>query len=281
MKSLLKVVLILFMILSPMCRVQASEILESEEKRHIQNFINLIKENNSKKIAPHVDYPLNRFNPVPNINNEAEFIEKYEMLFDDNLKELIIKSDIEKDWERIGWRGYMLNGGIIWLAPDNYKLKAVNYLSDKEKEYKQRVLEESKKALHPSIKDFGRPILSFRTDNFIIRVDEIERGNYRYTSWNKNKKTLDEADIIIHDGVRHFYGSGGNHNYLFKNDNYIYVIQVNTFCNKEDECLKLLVYKFEQSIKDLRMISEDICCNKGDEYRPLLSEKSLKILMDE
>ena len=190
MKSLLRIVLVLLMILSSAYQTQASGGLETEEKQHIQNFINLIKENNPEKIAQYVDYPLKRFNPSPDINNEAEFIEKYDMLFDDNLKEMIIKSDIEKDWKRVGWRGYMLYDGIIWLAPDNYKLQAINYISDKEEEYQQRMLEESKKTLHSSIKEFAYPILSFRTDNFIIRVDEMGRENYRYVSWNKNKSTV-------------------------------------------------------------------------------------------
>ena len=279
MKSLLRIVLVLLMILSSAYQTQASGGLETEEKQHIQNFINLIKENNPKKIAQYVDYPLKRSNPSSDINNEAEFIEKYNMLFDNYLKEMIIKSDVEKDWKRVGWRGYMLYDGIIWLAPDNYKLKAINYTSDKEKKFQQRMLEESKKVLHSSIKDFAHPILSFRTDNFIIRVDEVERENYRYVSWNKNKSTLDEPDIVIFDGIRHFYGSGGNHDYLFKNDNYVYVVQVDAFCHRGENCFKLFVYEFEQPVKDLKMISEDLCCNEGNERAPLLSEKSRKILM--
>ena len=215
MKSLLRVALILFMMLSYTNQTQASDGLETEEKQHIQNFINLIKENNPEKIK-YVDYPLKRFNPAPDINSEAEFIEKYDMLFDDYLKDMIIKSNLEKDWKRVGGHGYMLYDGIIWLAPDNYKLKAINYTSNKEEAYQQRIQEESKKVLHSSIKDFAHPTLSFKTDNFIIRVDEMGQENYRYASWNKNKSTLDEPDIVIHDGIRHFYGSGGNHDYLFK-----------------------------------------------------------------
>ena len=137
MKSLLRIVLVLLMILSSAYQTQASGGLETEEKQHIQNFINLIKENNPKKIAQYVDYPLKRSNPSPDINNAAEFIEKYNMLFDNYLKEMIIKSDVEKDWKRMGRRGYMLYDGIIWLVPDNYKLKAINYTSDKEKEYQR------------------------------------------------------------------------------------------------------------------------------------------------
>lgn len=275
MKSLLRVVLVLLMVLSSAYQIQASDGLETEEKQHIRNFINLIKENNPEKIAPNVDYPLKRFNPAPDINNEAEFIEKYDMLFDDYLKDMIIKSNLEKDWKRVGWRGYMLYDGIIWLAPDNYKLKAINYTSDKEEAYQQRMLEKSQKALHPSIKDFAHPTLSFKTDNFIIRVDEMGQENYRYASWNKNKSTLDEPDIVIHDGIRHFYGSGGNHDYLFKKGNYVYVVQVDAFCHRGENCFKLFVYEFDQPVKDLKMISEDLCCNEGNERTPILSEKSL------
>ena len=63
MKSLLRIVLVLLMILSSAYQTQASEGFTSEEKQNIQNFVALIKENNPEKIAQYVDYPRKRSNP--------------------------------------------------------------------------------------------------------------------------------------------------------------------------------------------------------------------------
>ena len=49
--------------------------------------------------------------PLLSINTKKEFIQKYSVNFGDSLKRLIVKSEIDIDWSKVGWRGIILNRG--------------------------------------------------------------------------------------------------------------------------------------------------------------------------
>ncbi len=286
---MLKLFLILFVLFSSVCRAGGN--ISDKEAKSIKEFIDVIKTDDPNQIANFVAYPLNRFNPVPDIKTEEEFIEKYNILFDEELKKAIINSDIEKDWSHMGWRGYMLDRGVIWLDmysdSDEMRLIAVNYVSDKEREYGEKLLKESLEQIHPSLRILKKPVLFFETDKFIIRIDEIDKNGdsvYRYASWDKSKTTLDEPDLVLSNGIRQFSGSGGNHSYLFKNGKYVYNVGVVIVGPVGGAPMDLTVYKFENPVQDIEKISDELYMCGYDENlkcKELFFAPSVKVLMDE
>ena len=91
----------------------------------IRKVINTIKGGSEKKIASLVKYPLAMSYPVPDINNEEEFIERFDEVFDEAILEKIASSSID-DWNTVGWRGIMFDLGMVWLDYDGF-IKGINY----------------------------------------------------------------------------------------------------------------------------------------------------------
>lgn len=121
----------------------------------VNRFITNVKNDNKEALAACVSYPLKREYPIPDIENKEEFLKRYSEIFDAVLKNEIIKSDAQKDWSDMGWRGLMLNQGSIWLDIDG-NLMAVNYQSKFEIDLKKKLIAAQKKELDSSIAFFKR-----------------------------------------------------------------------------------------------------------------------------
>ena len=103
-------------LLSTLFLISFSNPAISEDANNIvTNFINTIKEDNPEKIADLFTYPIIRWSLVPNINNKQEFLEKYDMLFDEKLKQRIINPN---NWKIMKSGQAMMNNGEIWLDYD-------------------------------------------------------------------------------------------------------------------------------------------------------------------
>jgi len=196
----------------------------------VQKFKDAVKTDNPKIIADYVEYPYVMQNPLPNIENKEDFINNYEMLFDDELKQAINDSKIQ-DWDDAGWRGIMLHSGMLWLNEDG-KLKATNYYTDKAKEYVAKWSENDRKILYEPLRKYDENIGVFRTDTKLVRIDEINTDEnynkqYRLALWNKDGKMSDKPEILILDGKVEYHGSANNTEYHFKSGDYEYVFFVN------------------------------------------------------
>ena len=191
----------------------------------IKHFIHLVDTDSREALSKRVQYPLYRSYPISNIEDAEDFIDRYDEIFDDELISMIVNSDLEEDWSCAGYRGVMLNRGELWLHYDG-RLHAINYESKFEKQKRITLYEKDRNRLHPSVQKFEDPIFEWKTKSYIIRVDDTDLG-VRYTSWSINKKVSDKPDLVLYGGERHWQGSGGNHNYDFKNGDYIYRIDVN------------------------------------------------------
>lgn len=192
----------------------------------IRQFVYWVETDNRESLSKHVEYPLSRSYPIPDIENAYEFIERHDELFDEKLISMIVNSDLGEDWSGAGWRGVMLKLGIVWLHYDG-ELQAINYMSEFEQEKKAKLLEVDRRRLHPSVRKFKHPVFEWKTKSYIIRVDEIDDWAYRYTSWCIDKQLNDKPDIVLYNGGLNHQGSGGNHNYDFKNGKYLYRVDVN------------------------------------------------------
>ncbi|NMM42710.1 hypothetical protein [Pseudoalteromonas arctica] len=199
--------------------------LEQKYHESVLPVIAAFKAHDKTAIAALIRYPLKRRYPLPAIKNEAELIERFDEVFDDELVAVIASSNIDTDWDKVGWRGIMLNSGVVWVDTDG-KIIGINHQTAKEQSLAKNLIAADKQSLHSSINSFGELILDWQTSKYRIRIDDLGDSNYRYTSWSIDKKPSDKPDIILLKGEIEFEGSGGNHSYTFKNGRYRYVLRV-------------------------------------------------------
>ncbi len=221
--------------------------LKKKDLEIVKTFVDCIKSNNINKLKAHVAYPLRREYPLSDIDNELEFEKRYNEIFDDSLKTIIISSNIKKDWSAVGWRGIMLNNGILWLDYDG-RLISVNYQSNYERDERAKLIEMDKDKIYRSLKDFEEPILIMETKQNKIRIDKLKNGKYRYASWSINSKMSKKPDIVIKDGNWIPEGSGGNHRYEFINDNYKYECIINVLRTNDTPPAELVIYRNDKEI---------------------------------
>lgn len=68
------------------------------------------------------------------------------------------------------------------------------------------------KGLHASLHSYARLVKYFRTENHIVRIDELESGSYRFASWKSTADMSENPETVINDGM-----------YEERNDYYIFV----------------------------------------------------------
>ena len=181
-----------------------------------KEFINLVKKNDKKAIANRILYPLNRQHPLSEVQNKADFLKRYDEIFDANFRNMIATSDPKKDWDDVGSKGIMFKRGKLWIDFSG-QLFAVNYQSEIEKEKAAAILMEENRHLHSSVRIFEKPVLEMETKSFKIRVDNVGDYNYRYTSWTPDQEFSEEPFLILKNGKMMNDGSGGNHFYSWDN----------------------------------------------------------------
>lgn len=57
------------------------------------------------------------------------------------------------------------------------------------------------KGLHASLKDYSWLAKYFRTKNYIVRIDKLENGPYRYASWNSPAGISEKPDLTVIGGT--------------------------------------------------------------------------------
>lgn len=213
--------LIIILFVTNLLYVQ-DERLSQDKIDRVQNIINLFKIKNIKGISEITNYPLSREYPLTNIKNKQELIKRFNDVFDQSVIDEISNSKIT-DWSEVGWRGIMLHRGTIWIDTDG-KIIALNHQTETEKKQRLKLISEQKESLHSTLKSFKNPIYKFKTKHYLIRIDELENGKYRYASWKNNQNESAKPDIILTDGNLEFSGSGGNHTITFKKGNFKYTV---------------------------------------------------------
>ena len=203
-----------------------SKEIEDIDVANVNNIITLFKQKNIDKIVSITNFPLRREYPIPNIENEKELKKRFNEVFDKILIDKIANSKMNQ-WSEVGWRGTMFERGILWIDSYSGRITAVNYQSEFEKKLIKDLIAKEKEDLHISLKDFESPTYKIKSKNYLIRIDELSNGKYRYASWKTGKKESSEPDIVLKNGMLEFSGSGGNHVITFTNGNYTYKIYRN------------------------------------------------------
>ena len=93
------------------------QLSDTKYESVIKYFVDCIKNADIDKLDSIITYPIARLHPDgSSINNKQELIEHFSEIFDYQLTSIISNSNIKEDWTDVGYRGLMLNGGIIWLS---------------------------------------------------------------------------------------------------------------------------------------------------------------------
>jgi len=220
------------------------------DKKHYDDILiikEMFKSQDKEALSSLVSYPLHRSYPIPAIKDKTEFIARFDEIFDQQFVELISNSNLDNDWNEMGWRGIMFSNGKLWLDTD-YTIRAINYQSSLEKKLVQSLINNQKQSLHVSIRNFEKSILDWKTAKFRIRIDDLGNNGYRYSSWNIKKATTDKPDLVLFDGQLTFDGSGGNHQYTFKNGKYRYICHVGLLGNSNSPPGTLQVYRNDEQL---------------------------------
>lgn len=216
--------------------------LSPEKQESVNTFIGWVKTAQKDSVAAHASFPLRREYPIPFIMDAREFVLRYDEIFDAKLTKMIAESNTATDWNEVGWRGIMLGNGQVWLD-DEGRLTAVNYQSEVEKQKKIELIALDKSKLHQSLKQFIKPVYLLETKSYRIRIDEIGLGNYRYASWKLDKPMSDKPDLVLKGGELVHRGSGGNHDFTFKNGQFTYVCDIIIIGEDDAPPARLYVYK--------------------------------------
>ncbi len=211
-----------------------------KDTNRIDEIISDFRTGNIESISKQVHYPLNRPHPLKSIGDKNEFQERFFEIFDDTFLKDIIESNSNSDWSAVGWRGISMHSGNIWLNYDG-QISAINYKSPATKV----LIEQQKNAsilwLHSSVKEFDRNIINSSTKDYYIRIDRQADNSMRYAAWENNKSTLEEPSLVLKEGKKIYEGSGGNHKYVFINEDYKYIFYVTVLGKVNDMYLE--VYK--------------------------------------
>jgi hypothetical protein len=199
----------------------SQKILAEEYQQLIRSFIAAVRNNNKLEIVKFVKYPLTRRYPLPDIKNETEMLEKFDIVFSEEILDKIANSSIENDWSTVGWRGIMFNRGAIWMDYDG-TLYGIP-LSDKEIEIQGCLIEQERTRLLPEFRNFIQPCGTFKSETYLIRIDKINENDYRAILWETRKQQSDNPDIVL-IGTREVKGSMGNVWYKFYDYPYLYLI---------------------------------------------------------
>ncbi|WET00657.1 hypothetical protein [Flavobacterium sp. YJ01] len=221
--------------------------LKPEYQKIISKFILEVKSGNKTAVSSRVQFPLKRDSPIPPVKNKADFIKRYNQIFDVVLIEKIAKSNPAKDWSEMGWRGIMLNQGDLWIDTDG-KITAINYQSKAEEKLKNSLIANQKKNVNASISKFKEPVAILETSKFRIRIDDLGNNKFRYASWSIKNKMTDKPDLIIENGVFVADGTGGNHYYEFKKGDFKYECYIIVLGEKNSPPATLTVYQSGKEI---------------------------------
>jgi hypothetical protein len=205
-----------------------AQVVDSEVLGNYRKIIGFMIADDATSLSQCIQYPLRRENPLPDIKTPTEFIRQYPILIDSSFKELLKTYSDSVVFEHHG--AYGLVGrrkfyGQIWINDDG-KIVTLNYSSAQEQKNKAVLIEQQKKMMHPSVRDWEKNILVATSGKYLIRIDGNDRSDsgFRYVCWNDGKTMRDEPDLIINNGKREFQGTMGGVTWTFKNKEWTYVV---------------------------------------------------------
>lgn len=207
-----------------------------------------MKRNNPLELAGFFSFPYRMRHPVPCIRTAEEFVLRIDEVLDETLRQQIVDADPDADVASMGWRGIMLGSGLVWFREHELRIYAMNHRTEAFQNHRDHIINLQKRELHPSLRTFVQPELEQLTHSFRIRVDRLEGDTFRYAAWPRSRPVSEEPSLVIEAGKIEFPGSGGNHQYVFTNGSYRYVIRVNDIGHRTSPPGELEVFLRDEQI---------------------------------
>lgn len=210
------------------CFSNSAIAIEPQQLELVKKVVNAVKNNNRTNLSKLVSYPLLRQAPLAPINNPKEFLERYDEVFDRYLISTISASNLLTDWDSIGWRGVILDNGIVALDPEG-NITEINHHSQHEQSLVNQLtagkVAKGRRALHRSDTNYSQALVELTTKRFQIRVDSLDGGVLRYTSWPVGRLMTDKPELILSNG-QIIGGNGRNQRFVFDNGSFSYQLNI-------------------------------------------------------
>ncbi len=234
MKCHILTVCLLLLVSSSCSAPKPATGIEERRQQQLDAFIDLLKANDAVELAKFVRYPLKRISPVPFVQNDSEFIARYDTLLDSEFRSMLTEThwDSTNTMERNGQFGLLR--GEIWLDYEG-KIIAINHQSPAEAQLQKQMYRKTMMAIHPDVAPWDRNLLVCESDKFLIRLDSMLDGDLRYVSWSKPKTFKDKPDLILFHGEEQQQGTMGGFTYTFQNEDWTYEIDEVRMAEKEED----------------------------------------------
>ena len=119
----------------------------------------------------------------------------------------------------------MLSHGVVWIDAAGF-ISAINHQSALEAVMKKELINRSKQIVHASLQKYKRPVLAGKTENRILRIDELDDGSYRLALWMLDKTQKDVPYLVLGSGIMNMEGSGGGYSFKFEKDKQQYLCYI-------------------------------------------------------
>ena len=120
-----------------------------------------------------------------------------------------------------------------------------SFLARKDNEYYKFKVQDKRITYRNEIK---KNMIHSENKKFIIKVDQLNDGSIRYSSWNKPNTINDRPSLILYNGEKKGESKyGSSFDYSFENGEYLYTIENNTE-NTNEKRLMLKLYKNNEEI---------------------------------
>jgi len=196
--------------------------LDEEHHPVVSKTISLFQTMDIEEISNSVAYPLTRSYPIKDITNSAEFIKRFDEVFDSGFIQTLATSSLD-DWQSMGWRGLRHVSGDFWIDISG-KFLQIRHETGLASRIKREHITKDKARLHESVNDFERPVGKWQTESRLFRIDDLGEWSYRLVIWEDGKQFGDKPDVVLLNGVIEPDGSGGNRSFIFVDGNKTYIV---------------------------------------------------------
>ena len=186
----------------------------------LKGFIQLLDHREVEGLADMVKYPYFQKSPIPNINNAAQMVRAWQYLMDDSLSNALLSMPLDTPYAKVDWDGdwMRLLGGEV-LMDSLGQLVYIRPETDAKKILQEQLQKKVQLNMHPSVAEWKENYVSIQSGKFQIRVDALQDGSLRYSSWNKPKTMADPPDLVLENGEEN---NQGRLSFIFENGAWTY-----------------------------------------------------------
>lgn len=182
-------------------------------KEKIRTISEAVRDNDARKFASVVNYPLQRPYPLHDVKDANEMQKYYPTMVDEKLRKTVTQAD-STDWTDMGWRGHVLGDGQMMVDEDG--LYAVNYLSPTEASKRDSLRRAEIASLPQTLRGSWTPVGAFydEANHKVYRIDVMNDGEtYRLAEFPANKRRHKPLRVLT--GTKNVEGSAESVSYDF------------------------------------------------------------------